>query len=283
MRYFLFLVLWHLSFVAWSQISGKVSLPYAGLEFIIPEGWVGQETESGYLLGSNSEAGAIFLSGHENSSLESLKQEAMRGIQEEGMILRMEGEPRIVRQNGIAGSYSGSLQGQAVEGYAVGLINPYGGGVSVLVLTTPEMFMERHRQLVDEIAATMRFFQAEKAPIVDEWKQALTNARLTYMESYSSQGDGYSDKVVIELCSAGYFKHSKRYNMGIDTGGASASDHNASQGSGSWDVVQDASGNPVLQLNFSHGEVMGYTLQYVNEKTLLNGRRYFRTYDAGCN
>lgn len=282
MRSCLFFILCHLTLVAHAQVTGKVTLPHAGVEFTIPDGWIGQQTEFGYVLGSQTEAGAIFLSSHQSSSLESLRQEAMNGIVEEGLQLSIEGTPETLSPNGIAGTYRGSFQGQVVKGYAVGLINPHGQGVSILALTTPQMFTERHQQLARQIAASMRFFEAERAPIVDEWKQALTNARLTYMDSYSSQGGGYSDKIVIDLCGAGYFRHSKRYNMGVDVGGAFGSSNSASQGSGTWEVVQDATGNPILRLSFSQGDVQEYTLQYVNEKTLLNGTRYFRTYDAEC-
>lgn len=282
MRLFLLLLLWQLSLTATSQIAGKVTLAHAGVEFTIPEGWMGQENEIGYILGSQTEAGAIFLSTHQSTSVEALKQEAINGIYEDGLQLSIEGSPEVLTPNSIAGSYTGALQGQAVKAYAVGLINPYGQGVSILVLTTPEMFTARHPQLAREIASNMRFFKAEKAPIVDEWKKALTNARLTYMDSYSSQGSGYSDKIVIDLCGSGYFRHSKRYSMGVDVGGAFGSDNSASKGSGSWDVIQDAGGNPILRLQFNQGEVKEYTLQYADEKTLLNGTRYFRTYDAAC-
>ena len=268
--------------IAWSQLSGKVSVPYAGVEFTIPEGWIGQETGGGYILGSHSEAGAIFLTSHEMTSLASLKQEAMRGFQDESVQLMIEGAPESLSESSVGGHYNGTLQGQPVKAYAVGLINPYGKGVTILCVTTPELFSDRLRQLARQIAGGMHFFKAEKAPIVDEWKQSLTNARLTYMESYSTQGGGYSDKIVIDLCATGYFRHSKRYQMGLDTGGAFASDNNASQGAGSWTVNQDGAGNPVLNLTFHDGQVQQYTLQYVNEKTLLNGTRYFRTYDAGC-
>lgn len=283
MKKYLLLMLTLAANQAWSQLSSKVSLPFAGVEFTIPKGWVGQETDAGYILGSHTEAGAIFLTTHQMTSVESLKQEAMNGFQEDGGTqLMIEGSPETLGQASIACVYSGTLQGQPVKAYAVGLVNPHGNGVTILSVTTPELFSERHRQLAQEIAGGMRFFKAEKAPIVDEWKQALTNARLTYMESYNTQGGGYSDKIVIDLCATGAFRHSKRYQMGIDTGGAYASDHNASQGSGSWTVSQDGAGNPILELTFNDGQVQAYTLQYVDDKTLLNGTRYFRTYDAGC-
>lgn len=266
-----------------AQLSGTVSLPHAGIEFVIPDGWLGQETGDGYILGSNTEPGAVFLTSHQATTLDALRAEAAKGIYEDGGThLMPEGGIQSFGENALAAQYAGMLQGQRVKAYGIGLINPHGMGVTILVVTTPELFTDRHRTLAETIARGMRFSKAEAAPIVDEWRSALQNARLTYMDSYTTTGGGYSDKTVIDLCSGGFFKHSRNYNMGVDVGGAFGSDHSASRGAGTWQVLQDATGNGVLQLTFHNGEVQEYTLQYANEKTLLNGTRYFRTYDAAC-
>lgn len=266
---------------AYPQLTGKVTVPQAGVEFTIPQGWIGQPTETGYVLGSNTEAGAIFLANHQSPSLAALRQQAMSGIYEEGLQLRIEGTLEDISENAIGGTYAGSFQGQIVKAYAVGLINPFGRGVSILALTTPQMFTERHRQLAKEIAGTMRFFKAEASPIVNEWKNALTNSRLTYMDSYSTQGGGYSSTVTIDLC-PGFFKRDESNKVNADVGGVFGSGHSAGQGSGTWEIIQDTSGNAILELTYTDGRVKEYTLQYVDGKTMLNGTRYFRTNDAQC-
>lgn len=281
MKLVLFLIFLSRCIVAYPQLSGKVTLPHAGVEFTIPQGWIGQETAMGYILGSQTEAGAIFLSSHQSTSLETLRQEAMKGIYEEGLQLNIDGALENLGENSIGGNYAGMLQGQTVKAYGVGLINPHGRGVSILAVTTPQMFTERHRQLAKEIASTMRFFKAEASPVVNEWKNALTNARLTYMDSYSTQGGGYSNKIVIDLC-PGYFRRNKNNSLNADVGGVFGSGHSGDQGSGTWQVIPDASGDPILELTFTDGQVQEYRLQYVNDQTLLNGVRYFRTNDAGC-
>ena len=121
-----------------SQLSGKVTLPYAGVEFVIPAGWVGQETQAGYILGSHTEAGAIFLSSHESTSLEALTAEAMKGFTEQdGTQLFPEGNVEGLGEKALGAVYRGTLQGQPVKAYAVGLINPHGRGVTILSVTTP--------------------------------------------------------------------------------------------------------------------------------------------------
>lgn len=283
MRSILLLALSHIAPLGFSQISGKVTLEYIGIEFTIPDGWIGQQTDAGIILGSQTEAGAIILAQHESTSLEHLRQEARRGIQEGTDIqLMIEGSPRDLGPNSIGTTYTGTMQGYAVKAYAIGVINPHGKGVSIFSLTTPEIYSGRQEQLAKEIESGLRFFKAKISPATTEWKNALTNARLTYMESYSSQGGGYSDKEVIDLCGAGHFKHSRDYSLNVDTGGAFANDNSASGGSGSWQVVQGASGNAVLELTFKNGETQAYSLEYVDDKTMLNGKRYFRTYDANC-
>ncbi len=281
MRAILLAFLCQLSTLAAAQLTGKVTLEHFGIEFTIPDGWVGQETEMGYILGSHTEAGAIFLSGHESTTLEHLRAEAMRGIYEEGIQLSLQGMPEQLTPNSLGGTYAGLLQGQPVKAYGVGLINPHGKGVSVIALTTPQLFTDRYPQLAKEIAGNIRFSKAKTLPIIEEWRQALTRARLTYMDSYSTQGGGYNDKVVIDLC-PGYFLHSRNFNLGADVGGAFGSANSSGQGSGTWQVVPDVSGNAVLELLFNNGERREYTLQFVNDRTLLNGTRYFRTYDANC-
>ncbi|MEO0340546.1 MAG: hypothetical protein AAF242_15215, partial [Bacteroidota bacterium] len=51
-------------------------------------------------------------------------------------------------------------------------------------------------------------------------------------------------------------------------------------GSGEWKVVGNFQGQAVLQLNFYSGEVYEYTLSMDDKKTLLNGKRYFRTWNG---
>src|SRR5690606_24843754 len=136
----------------YGQVSGTVKLDHLGMEFTIPSGWIGQPTEGGYVLGSHSEPGAIFLTSHESTSIDHLRQEATSGIYDEGIQLQMVGEIENLSATSIGASYSGFLQGQAVKAYGVGLINPHGTGVSVLAMTTPELFTSRHVALAKEIA-----------------------------------------------------------------------------------------------------------------------------------
>lgn len=267
---------------AFSQVTGKVNLEQLGISFVIPAGWVGQQTESGYLLGSHTEAGMIILTSHDHKSLDELRAEASRGIVDEGVVLQLQNKVEQINDHAVAAYYQGSLQGQRVKAYGIGLLNPHGTGVTILAITTPDQFTDRHVQLTRDIADSFRFASPVAGPVIAEWTRTLNNARLTYLESYATDGGGYSNKVIIDLCGAGYFTDSRNYSMNVDTGGAFGSNASGAGGAGTWKVIPDFNGNAVLQLVYRDDTVREYQLSLVGGKTLLNGTQYFRTYDAAC-
>ncbi len=71
--------------------------------------------------------------------------------------------------------------------------------------------------------------------------------------------------------------------------GAGVSGYNTSDkaGAGTWTIDIDKERAPVLKLNFYNEEVYAYQLTYHDQKTYLNGDRYFRTtqgrYAPNCN
>jgi hypothetical protein len=275
-------------FFTQGQDSGYKDFPNLGISFTIPNGWVGQENESGYAMGSYTEPGIILVLPHQTGNFEQLKEEARQGIEDDqGTSLVLQGEIRDFLSNGIQADYQGSISFQPAKAHAVGLINPHGAGITIIAMTTTDQFSAVHQNLVEEIARSVKFVEVEVKESSSQWSDMLKNARLTYMNSYSSSsgsydgystGGGYSDKIEIDLCAKGYFNHSSSSSMSFDTGGGFGSSHDSGQGSGTWKVIVNASGQDVLQLNFYSGEVYEYVLSLQDNKTYLNDRRYFRTY-----
>lgn len=261
-----------------AQISGTIDNKYAGVKFTIPDGWFGQEAEGLLLLGSNTEVGLMILMEHDYNSVEKIKQEAEAGLVDEGVSLQRSGEYEKIKNNGIGAEFSGLLQGAPAKAYMASLVNPHGQGLTVMALTTTEMYSARHRELALKLANSVQFYKPETPPIVDEWRQALKNTRLTYMSSYSSgSSGGSSSEEVIHLCAAGYFKYNSNYSLSIDTGGAFGNSNSTGKGAGTWEVIGDGAGGATLKLNFNNGEVYTYRLSFEDEKTFLNGKRFFRT------
>lgn len=270
-----------------AQLSGPMEYKSLGIRFTIPTGWVGQETEEGMVMGSNTEAGLILLLQHTYNSLEQIKQEADQGIIEEGIQLRRSGEYRAEGSKGIGAEFSGIIQGENAKAYVIAVLNPSGGGVSVMAMTTAAVYSEQLVSRAQSLASSVAFFEPVISAEIKEWKAFLSDVRLTYMDSYSSSGisdyegyssyGGYSTETVISLCKAGYFSLSSQSSTSVDTGGAFANSNGSNQGAGTWKVIGDAQGKPLLQLNGHDGTTYEYKLSYEDGKTYLNGSRYFRT------
>ncbi len=271
-----------------AQATGEVNFETLGIRFTIPNGWVGQEVNGGYIVGSNTEPGFAFLTLHQYSTLAQLTQQAQQGITEQnGTNLNLSGEIENLNERSIGAEYNGTLEGQSVKAYVVGLVNPLGNGVTIMAATTPDQYSDTHKQLALQLANSTQFSQPETPSVVEEWKQTLQNSRLTYMDSYQSNsgsyggystGGGYSSETQIHLCGQGFFKYKSSSSMSIDTGGAFGGSSGGGQGSGTWEVVGNTQGGATLRLNFHNGEVYEYALEYQDKKTFLNGNRYFRTY-----
>lgn len=272
--------------------TGKVSYPTLGIEFNVPEGWKGQETEQGFLIVSNTERGLIAITTHTYKNLDAVKQEAAMGISEGSNIqLQLAGSFNQLAQKAIGAEFTGLVQGQSARAYVAGVINPYGTGVSIMALTTTEYYSTRYVELVKQIVSSLKFSAPKIGPIVAEWSQTLQGATLTYMNSYYSSGPsyggymtggGYSSKVIIQLCRNGQFSDSRNSSLSVDTGGAFGGSSGSNQDSGRWRVIANVKGGASLQLNYPDGSVGEYALEYKDKKTFLNGTRYFRTYDSPC-
>ena len=244
----------------------------------VPEGWVGQEANGVFLMGSYTKPGAIIVAPQEYTSVQNLRTEIQKGYQEAGGTSLMPASAiKTIDQNTVAVELTGTLQFQAAKGYLSGSINPYGQDVVIMALTTTEMYTDEHRQLVMQVEKSLAFSQPKAS---NDWKSLLSGVKLTYMDSYYSGSytdggvsGGYSTELVFDLCSAGYFIHYGSDNMTVGSDVSSGYSSGRSSGSGEWEVV----GN-TLRLKFNNGRVWEYQLSMEEKKLHLDGKRYYRTW-----
>ena len=263
---------------SFAQQSGRIDYKELGVAFTIPEGWVGQETNGVFLMGSHTKAGVIILAPQEYNSLENLQAEIRKGYQEAGgTSLTPASAINAIDQNTVVAELSGTLQWQAAKGFLSGSINPYGQDIVIMALTTSEMYSDEHRQLVLQVEKSLTFSQPQAS---NDWKSLLSGVKLTYMDSYYSGSytdggvsGGYSTEMVFDLCSAGYFIHYGSDNMTVGSDVSSGYSSSSSSGSGQWEVV----GN-TLRLKFNNGKVWEYQLSMQDKKLHLDGKRYYRTW-----
>ena len=269
-----------------SQVEGRVTLSRQGVEFVIPQGWAGNQTEDGYLLTSTSGSGLLAVLLHRYGSKEDLAQAAQEGFADDaGTELMLSGLVRDFGTNGVEAEFSGVVEYRPAEAYAVGLVSPHGGGLTVLGIAETGGLNSALKRDVQSLARSVVFYKPDAASDIAEWKQWLSGMKLTFMESYNSTGGGgyggYSDKEVIELCPDGSFGYysSSTTTVGVDGGGAYSGARGG--GAGNWDIAA-AMGELTLVLHFSDGTERRYALTADGNKLFMNGRRYYRTNDAEC-
>ena len=281
-----------ISFQVVAQKTGEADYPYLGIKFTIPSGWKGAESGEGFVMASDTKPGLVFMTPHQVKNLDELKNEAESGLQQEGISLKKTSPFDEVGKNGIGAEFTGLIQGQSAKAYIASVINPLGSGVTIVAATTEELYSQEYKNLALAIAMSLKFSDPVEPPVTQEWREALKGARLTYLKSNYSSGasyngystySGYSSHNEIMLCPNGNFTYNGNNSMAIDTGGASASGSGKTNGQGAWSITANAQGIPVLNLTFNNGEIYTYRLSYENQKTYLNGERYFRVYDARCN
>lgn len=279
---------------AWTQgvaadaLSGTVHNKVAGLRFEVPEGWQAQLGEQGYVLGSFTEPGVIFILSHEYTTMAQLRKESASPLDDgAGTRLSFDEVREAFHGRALVGAVSGELQGQAVKGELAALVNSDGPGVMVLALVARDQYSERYHQLAREVARSIRFSKPQVSDQLAEWQKMLRDARLAYLASYQSAGasyggystgGGYSNREEIHLCRDGHFKYSSNASVSVDTGGAFGHGHDADAGQGRWEVKSDVTGRAVLRLAFDNGSAREYGLALEDGKTYLNGTRYYRTY-----
>lgn len=275
---------------AHQKLSGnEVGDPYFGFNFIPASGWIAQKTDAGYVLGSNSEKGIILIIPHQYHNLDAMKSAAAEGLADEnGTQLQMKGSTKQFGANGIEVSFEGLVQWQQAKAHAIGLLSPFGGGVTIIVAAESASFGPIYENHARSIANSVKFFKPETPSAVNEWKQKLNNSRLTYLWSYYSGGGmdgsyvGGSQKTVIDLCANGNFRYFDDSQMGVDGGGASGYSGGSSNSDGTWEISNQGQ-NALLRLKFHDGRVFEYMLSMQEGKTYLNDKRFFKTYSDDQN
>ncbi len=272
-----------------AQETGQKDYPTLGISFTIPDGWLGQEGQGVYMMGSNSIPGLILVIPSEVSSLEAMRQEARAGVvdQATGTNLQLSSDIQDLSGQAIGAEFSGLLEQQQAKAYLIGAYNPHGQSVTVMAVTLTNLYDEKYPAVAKKVWQSLSFRKPVVPPVVDQWKERISGTRLTYMESYSSidysnpnytSGGGYSKEEKIDLCPAGFFNYNDTFDMSVSVPNASGNANNRDRGAGRWTVIANAQGQPVLQLNFTSGEVYEYVLSTEGDKTFLNGKRYFRTW-----
>ena len=257
--------------------------PFWGISFQVPEDWIHQQVDGGYLLASQQEQGIILLTAHQYDTIEDLRTASSQILDDgQGTRLIPAGAAQSFTAAGLALDYSGTFQDNPVRGRAIGLVSPYGGGVTLIAMAEPAVYSDVLAGRVESTALSVKFTPPAAAPEIEKFQRQLSGARLTFVSSYSSGlSGGISSQRVISLCGDGRFSLNGSSLVSIDVGGAFGNSGDVEQGEGVW-RIENVAGKPMLQLDFSDGSAQQYLLTTEADQLFLNGSRYFLTYDPEC-
>ena len=270
-------------------LTRQVSIDALGIRFDIPEGWTGKMEEDYIFLGHETIPGLMVLFENNSGSAEDLRRIAMEGIVEEGIRLKPKEDFIKINEKRVEGMYSGNYNGTDVQGFAIGLINDHGSGMSVLILTETEMFSEVHKEEAQKLVKTVAFFEPKEHEDVVRWKNWLVGTSLKYLKSssdldYDGGYSGSSTTKIINLCTNGRFNYYFNSHASTSTslGGGAYANSNADS-EGEYEIYYEDN-ESWLDLHFDNNTIHTYklTTDSNNQQTLLNGSRFFVAGEAEC-
>ncbi len=244
--------------------GNPVSDPEMGISFIVPAGWVGQKQGGAIYLTSTSHKGFILIQRHQYNSLEQMANEAREGIVDEASATRLMpvSQFQTLGKNGLAVEFGGLAQGRQARAYAVGLISPGGGGVTIMAATEAPSYTEAYAGYARAIAGGLTFISA--GPSAENQAGGSSSTDLTgYFAgewySYTSGSTiygGAGTERKMTLCPNGFYRDSSEFSAsGAGWGGASAQ-----AGGGRWSIQGDRA-QGVIIVRYPNGQSRRITYQ----------------------
>lgn len=275
-----------------AQDYGQVS--FNGYTLNIPENWAGVQQDDIYLMASETEAGIIVLVPAAFTDQAGIESELNNEQTDGASISLKRAEPIENLGNNVMGAkFQGIFNYEEATMYVSGVVREGSRGMLVFSGTTSQKYSDRYRELALQIVNSMKADVAAAsaqntsgaASSRNDWESFYGDTRLTYMDSYYSSGyggasvsGGYSNTVVIDLCSKGYFTYSNSFNLSGGSDYSSFGRNDAQQGSGTWSIVPKNDQYATLILKYHNGTTETYEMHYDEKgRTYLNQDRYFRT------
>jgi hypothetical protein len=264
--------------------SRELGDPVAGYYFTPPEGWLAEEQEGRFVLGSSSLNGLAMVIPHAAAGRDELQPLLDQGWVEPGVELHPDGDV-VDREDGVALPVAGEVGGQRARGALVIRFSPSGGGVIILGVSSTDGSVPQVSAAVDEIGKSVRFTTPDTAALVESWDAAVRGKRLTYLHSYGSSGPavegvmtggGMTERHQILLNADGSFEEDGEFSVSIDVGGAGGGrSERIGPAGGTWKIVP-AAGQALLELRRDQASET-HILTRSDGEVYLDGRRYFVT------
>jgi hypothetical protein len=263
--------------IAPPQPSGggnSISVPELGCSFAIPAGWNGQKQGEAIYLTSTSHKGFIVIQRHNYNSLQQMAAEAGQGIVDQSTNTKLMPVSQLqpFGKNGMVAEFAGLAQGQKARTFAVGLIAPQGGGVTIMAATEEASYSSDYSDVVLAIAGSLSFLSGgatggaqmpgpQGSGGGDMDLQKYFAGEWYSYSSGSTLSGGAGTERTMTLCPDGNFRDSSEFSASGGGWGAA----NAQSGWGRW-MVQGDKSQGVIMVTYPNGQSKRITYRVISKE-----------------
>jgi len=254
--------------------GNAVSVPELGCSFTIPAGWNGQKQGEAIYLTSTNYKGFILIQRHAYNSVQQMANEAGQGIVDESTNTRLMPVAQFqpFGKNGLVAEFSGTAQGKEARTFAVGLISPQGGGVTIMAATEAASYSSDYSDFVLAIAGSLSFLPGGAAggsPMPGP--QGSGGGDMDLMKYFAGEWYAYSSGSTLSggagtertmtLCPDGLFRDSSEFSASGGGWGAA----NAQSGWGRW-IIQGDKSQGVIMVTYPNGQSKRITYRVISKQ-----------------
>jgi hypothetical protein len=258
-----------------------ISVPELGVSFAVPPGWSGQKQAESVYLTSTNRKGFIVITRHAYNSFQEMAQEAGQGIVDASTNTRLMPMSQFqpFGKNGMVAEFSGTAQGQKARAFAIGLLSPQGGGVTIMAATEAASYSSDYSDAVLAVAGSLSFLaggaQGGGAPMAGpqggygSGAGATDTSLMSYFAgewySYSSGSTiygGAGTERKMTLCPDGNYRDSSEFSAG-GTGQWGAA--NAQAGWGRWTIQGDRN-QGTISVTYPNGQTRRIPYRVVSKE-----------------
>ena len=249
-----------------AQPSGggnAINVPELGCSFAIPAGWNGQKQGEAVYLTSTSHKGFIVIQRHNYNSLQQMASEAGQGIVDPSTNTKLMPVSQFqpFGKTGMVAEFAGTAQGQKARTFAVGLLSPQGGGVTIMAATEEASYSSDYSDAVLAIAGSLSFTAggasgglAAAGPqgggAGDSDLMSYFTGEYYYYSSGSTISGGAGTERTMTLCPDGNFRDSSEFSA---SGTGQWGGVSAQTGWGRW-TIQGDKNQGVIFVTYPNGQ-----------------------------
>jgi hypothetical protein len=234
-----------------------------GCSFAIPAGWNGQKQGEAVYLTSTSHKGFIVIQRHNYNSLQQMASEAGQGIVDPSTNTKLMPVSQFqpFGKTGMVAEFAGTAQGQKARTFAVGLLSPQGGGVTIMAATEEASYSSDYSDAVLAIAGSLSFTAggasgglAAAGPqgggAGDSDLMSYFTGEYYYYSSGSTISGGAGTERTMTLCPDGNFRDSSEFSA---SGTGQWGGVSAQTGWGRW-TIQGDKNQGVIFVTYPNGQ-----------------------------